>query len=44
MPFVGVKALSDDLSLNLNITPLNSGVADVAASFLAQKEEWIKER
>lgn len=40
MPFVGVKALSDDLSLNLNITPLNSGVADVAASFLAQKEDY----
>ena len=40
MPFVGLKALSDDASLNLNITALNSGVADVAASFLAQKEDY----
>ena len=40
MPFVGVKALSDDKELNLAITQLNSGVADVAASFLAQKETY----
>ena len=40
MPFIGLKALSDDKSLNLQITQLNSGVADVAASFLAQKEEY----
>ena len=40
MPFVGVKALSDDFSLNLDITALNSGVGDVAASFLAQKEDY----
>ena len=40
MPFVGVKALSDNKELNLQITQLNSGVADVAASFLAQKETY----
>lgn len=40
MPFVGVKALSDDKELSLAITQLNSGVADVAASFLAQKETY----
>ena len=40
MPFIGLKALSDDKSLNLQITQLNSGVADVAASFLAQKETY----
>lgn len=40
MPFVGVKALSDENSLDLQITPLNSGVADVAASFIAQKETY----
>ena len=40
MPFVGVKALSDNNELNLQITQLNTGVADVAASFLAQKEKY----
>lgn len=40
MPFVGVKALSDRNELSLQITALNSGVADVSASFLAQKEKY----
>lgn len=40
MPFVGVKALSDNKELNLQITALNSGVADVSASFLAGKEDY----
>ena len=40
MPFIGLKALSDDNELALDITQLNSGVADVAASFLANKENY----
>ena len=40
MPFVGVKALSDNKELALEINQQNLGVGDVAASFLAQKETY----
>ena len=40
MPFVGVKALSDNKELALDINQQNLGVGDVAASFLAQKETY----